>query len=133
MNHRIGRLVFAFGVGILLAFASYKWITNPEPRLERQQQESAVMAAREQLEATIGVAGLEVVDPLAQNRKVGKSYVYRAGEGWEVSGYYRRGEDDLWHPYLMSLNSSRVMTHLKVQDDSLQEIAAGNDLVEVIR
>ena len=90
------------------------------------------MAAREQLEVTIGVDDLEVVDPLAQNRKIGKSYVYRAGEGWEVSGYYRRGEDDLWHPYLMSLNASRDMTHLKVQDDSLQEIAAGNPLVEII-
>ena len=48
-NHRIGGLVFAFGVGLLVAFLSYQWITDPAPRLERQLQEATVMAAREQL------------------------------------------------------------------------------------
>jgi len=132
MNHRIGRLVFAFGVGLIVAFASYKWITNPEPRLERQLQESAVMAARENLEAATGLAGLQIVDPLAADRKVGKSYIYRAEAGWEVSGYYRRDEEDSWHPFLMALDESPSMTHLRVQDALLADQARDNELLELL-
>jgi hypothetical protein len=132
MNHRIGRLVFAFGVGILVAFLSYRWITNPAPRMERQQEEAVVMVARGYLADTTGVAAPEIVDPLAPDRKVGKVYVYRAGDGWEVSGYYRRDEDDRWHPFLMSLDSSSVMTHLKVQDASLTRQARENAMLEVL-
>lgn len=132
MNHRIGRLVFAFGVGILVAFLSYRWITNPAPRMERQQEEAVVMVARGYLADTTGVSTPEIVDPLAPDRKVGKVYVYRAGDGWEVSGYYRRDEDDRWHPFLMSLDSSSVMTHLKVQDASLTRQARENAMLEVL-
>lgn len=130
MNHRIGRLVFAFGVGILVAFLSYRWITDPAPRIERQQQEAVVMAARGYLAANTGIASPQIVDPLAPDRKVGKVYVYRAGDGWEVSGFYRRGGDDKWHAFLMSLDASPGMTHLKVQDAAL----AGNEnpLLEVL-
>lgn len=130
MNHRIGRLVFAFGVGLLVAFLSYKWITNPEPRLERQQQEAVVLQARESLAVTTGIAAPEIVDPLATDRKVGKVYVYRAGDGWEVSGYYRRDEDDEWHPFLMSLDATPAMTHLKVQDEAL--VGSTTPMLEVL-
>jgi hypothetical protein len=130
MNHRIARLVFAFGVGLLVAFLSYKWITNPAPRLERQQQEAVVLLARSSLADATGIAALEIVDPLAPDRKVGKVYVYRAGDGWEVSGYYRRDEDDQWHAFLMSLDGTPAMTHLKVQDPALAGVA--HPLLEVL-
>jgi len=132
MNHRIGGLAFALGVGLIVAFAAFKWITNPAPRMERQLEETVVAAARQHLADATGIASVEIVDPLAPDRKVRKSYVYRAGDGWEVSGYYRRGEDDRWHPFLMGLDQSQSMTGLKVQDDLLSEIAAGNELVEVV-
>ncbi len=131
-NHRIGGLVFAFGVGLLVAFLSYQWITNPAPRVERQQQEAAVLAAREQLQGVVNAGEIEVVDPLAPDRKVGKVYVYRAGDGWEVSGFYRRNEDDRWHPFLMSLNSNDGMTYLKVRDPALAAAAGDNDKLEVL-
>ena len=111
-NHRIGGLVFAFGVGLLVAFLSYRWITDPAPRLERQLQEAAVLAAREQLRDIAGSSDLEVVDPLAPERKVGKVYVYRSGDGWEVSGFYRRNDDDRWHPFLISLDANNTMVYL---------------------
>lgn len=129
-NHRIGGLVFAFGVGLLVAFLSHQWITNPAPRLERQQQEAAVAAAREQLRGAVGE--VEVVDPLAPDRKVGKVYVYRAGDGWEVSGFYRRDENDRWHPFLMSLDAANGMTYLKVRDPALAAAAGDNDRLEVL-
>ena len=101
MNHRIGRAVFATVVGLAVAVWSYNWITDPSGREERAEQEQTVLKARELLADITGIENIEIVDPLAPQRKVGKVYVYRSESGWEVSGYYRRGEGDLWHPYLM--------------------------------
>lgn len=130
-NHRIGGLVFAFGIGLLVAFLSYQWITDPAPRLERQLQEATVLAAREQLRGIVDSDDLEVVDPLAPDRKVGKVYVYRAGDGWEVSGFYRRDADDRWHPFLMLLDAENAMTHVRVRDAAFAE-AAGDSRLEVL-
>ena len=81
VNHRIARLVFGFGIGLLVAYFSFQWITNPAPRAERKLEETAVAAARQQLERTLAIGAIEIVDPLAPNRKIGKSYVYRADDG----------------------------------------------------
>ena len=116
MNHRAGRFIFAIVVGLLVAVFAYRWVIDPAPRAERALEESVVASSRVTLAATLAVGELEIVDALAPNRKVGKTYVYPNGDGWEVSGYYRRSADDLWHPYLMSLNSSIELVHLKVQD-----------------
>jgi len=130
--HRKGQWVFATVVGLLVAVGAYRWASDPAPRIERAQEEATVMAAREHLVQALGIGLPEIVDPLAQNRKVGKVYVYRAGDGWEVSGFYRRGEADGWHPYLMSLDASHAMTHLKIQDDALLERGAANPALEVL-
>jgi len=131
-NHRIGRLVFGFGVGFVVAFIAFKWITNPAPRAERQLEESIVMLARQQLADTLSLDGIEIVDPLAPDRKIGKSYVYRATSGWEVSGYYRRGKDDRWHPFLMSFDESSALRKLKIGDAALIERAKTDPLLEAI-
>ena len=117
---------------MIVAVMAFKWITNPAPRAERQLEETVVAASRQHLEATVAIPGVELVDPLSPDRKVGKTYVYRAGDGWEVSGYYRRDENDRWHPYLMMLDASHAMTHLKVQDNMLRESAEQNELLEVL-
>jgi hypothetical protein len=132
MNHRITRLAFGLGVGLLVAFMAFQWITDPGPRAERQLEEAVVAMSRQHLEATLANADVELVDPLSPDRKVGKTYVYRAGDGWEVSGYYRRDQNDRWHPYLMTLDASHAMTHLKVQDSMLRESAEHNELLEVL-
>ena len=82
MNHRITRLLFAFAVGLVVAVLSFKWITDPEPRAERLLEESMVAVARQHLQETVLSSDLEFVDPLSPDRKVGKSYVYRASIGW---------------------------------------------------
>ena len=124
--------MFGFGVGFLVAFLAFKWISNPAPRAERQLEESVVTLARQHLEETLQLAVVEIVDPLSPNRKIGKSYVYRAGDGWEVSGFYRRSESDRWHPFLMGLDSSLAITGLKVQDAGLVEFATTERLLEVM-
>ena len=133
MNHRIGRAVFALLVGLLVATLSYQWISNPEGRAERALQESVVMSAREHLKSVVGVESLEIVDPLSPNRRAGKVYVYPEGENWAVSGHYRRGEDDSWHPFLMTLASDQSMTSLKIQDrdERLIERAGSDPLLEI--
>ncbi|MDH3431916.1 MAG: hypothetical protein OEQ14_18095 [Gammaproteobacteria bacterium] len=132
MNHRIARLVFAFGVGVIVAVYAFKWITDPAPRAERELEEAVVSVARQNLEQMLQLGAIEVVDPLAPDRKVGKSYVYRAADGWQVSGFYRRGEGDRWHPFLMTLDASPATTSLKVQDAELVDRAKASPILEAI-
>ena len=136
MNHRVARWVFALGVGIIAAWYAYQWATSPVSRAEREQEEAAVIASRAALRAQLAPAldagSLEIVDPLASDRAVGKTYVYRATGGWEVSGYYRRGPGDLWHPYLMRLDSNRSLTFFRVQDAALRDVLAESEIVEVL-
>jgi hypothetical protein len=132
MNHETGRLLFGLGVGLLVAFGAYQWITDPMPRTERQLEETVVIAARNLLESELAISEVEIVDPLAPDRKVGKSYVYRSEEGWEVSGYYRRDAEDLWHPYLMALDNSLKLTHLKISDPALVGTATDKSYLEIL-
>ncbi len=132
MNQRIGRSLFAFSVGLVVAFLAFKWITNPAPRIDRQQEEAAVLSARLGLEQALSLENLEIVDPLAPDRKVGKTYVYRAADGWEVSGYYRRADSDRWHPFLISLDETHVVLRLKVRDGAFAEQAQSDPRLEVV-
>ena len=133
MNHRIGRSLFALIVGLAVAFFAYQWITNPEPRAERALEETVVKAARSLLADKVGVDTLEIVDPVAPNRKVGKVYVYREEPGWAVSGYYRRSAKDAWHPYLMTMTQNRELLRLKAQDPELADKASNDPTLDVIR
>jgi hypothetical protein len=132
MNHRIGRVIFAFGIGLVVAFYSYQWITNPEPRAERAAEEQVVERSRIELRSLLAEDSLEIVDPLSPDRKIGKVYVYAEGPGWAVSGYYRRGEQDPWHPYLMTLTDDLEFVRLKAKDSLLLNQAAGDARLEVV-
>ena len=120
MNHRVGRIVFGLVVGLAVAVFAYQWITDPAPRQQRQIEEQAVQASRELLVSAVGVDSLEIVDPLAPNRKVGKVYVYADEPGWAVSGYYRRDEDDRWHPYLLNMTADLELHTFKAEDAALE-------------
>ncbi len=132
MNHKIGRLLFATTVGLLVAYFSYQWITNPAGREERTLEIGVVEASRQHLVGAIAAGNLEIVDPLSPNRKVGKVYVYPDAVGWAVSGYYRRGEGDTWHPYLMAIGTELTLISVKVQDSDprLLERAANDPILE---
>ena len=126
MNHRAGSIVFGLIVGVGAAFLSYQWITNPERGEERAEQERVVLASRARLSARLRLDELEMVDPLSPQRKVGKVYVYPIDGGWEVSGYYRRSENDRWHPYLLALGDDLSLESLKVKDadPAVRQLAA---------
>ncbi len=131
MNHRIGRVLFALFVGLAVAFFSFKWITNPDPREERAREEQVVQISRSLLSSMVESDSLEIVDPLAPNRKVGKVYVFAEAPGWAVSGYYRRSDEDRWHPFLMRLTEDFDLHRLKVQDEALAERAAVDSTLEI--
>lgn len=120
MNHRIGRSVFSLVVGLAVAVVAYQWITDPAPRQQRQIEEQAVLASRELLLSAVGVELLEIVDPLAPDRKVGKVYIYAEEPGWAVSGYYRRDESDPWHPYLLNMTTEFELHAFKAEDAALR-------------
>lgn len=132
MNHQVGRFVFAIVIGALVAFLAYSWITDATGRAERAAEETAVMAAREILTDRLAFEDLQIVDPIAPQRKVGKVYVYREAPGWAVSGYYRRGEQDSWHPYLLTLSDDHSLQKLKVQDRRLLERAGTDPRLEAV-
>lgn len=132
MNHRIGRAIFALVVGLAVAVYSYQWITSPELRAERATEERVVETSRIVLRSVLASDALEIVDPLSPDRKVGKVYVYAEDPGWAVSGYYRRGDEDGWHPYLMTLTARLELVRLKAQDAGLLDRAAADPRLEIL-
>ena len=125
MKQSPGGIVFAFVVGLIVATLSYRWIVDPQPREQRTRELRVVEQARVQLRQVVSSDTLSIVDPLEPDRKVGKVYVYPTGEGWEVSGYYRRNDADLWHPWLMRLDADLAMIRLKVSDQDAGIIERG--------
>ena len=132
MSHRIGRILFGLVVGLGAAVLAYQWISDPEPRAQRALEERAVQSARAALREVVGHDALEIVDPLAPNRKVGKVYVYPEPPGWAVSGFYRRGESDRWHPFLLTLDSEFAIRGLKVRDKALAGMSTEVPILEVV-
>jgi hypothetical protein len=119
-------------VGLALAVYSYQWISSPRPRAERAEEEQVVMTSRSLLKALLSADSLQLVDPLSPNRTVGKAYVYAEGPGWAVSGFYRRDDDDSWHPYLMTLNKELDLVRLKAKDATLASEAGGDARLEIL-
>lgn len=132
-RHRLGSALFAAIVGAITALLAWQWLTDPAPRAQRAQEEAAVHAARAHLDAIVMSEGtLEIVDPLAPNRRAGKVYIYATADGWEISGYYRRPDGPAWHPWLMVLDSTLSLRALKVADTSLHAIAAADPRIELV-
>lgn len=116
-SNRYMRWFVAIGVGVVLSLYAYRIATDPEPERRRVIEEAVVLEVRELLGSYVLPGGeLQLVDPLSPDRKIGKVYVWPNADGWEVSGFYRRGKNDRWHPYLMNLDSSWRLKSLAVRD-----------------
>ena len=118
-RHRYLRWVVAIVFGVILSLLVFQRSTDPEPTRQKAVEESVVMEARLHLVSYVLPGGeLQLVDPLTPDRKVGKTYIWPADDGWEVSGYYRRDPQDPWHPFLMNLDASSELTSLAVKDSN---------------
>ena len=119
---------FALAVGLALAWAVYDRTTDPEPRLQRQEEEQMVLAAREHLIQALALSSTaEVVDPLAPNRVAGKVYIYPSDGAWDVSGHYRRDAQTAWMPWLMRVDADRMHSLKLSADDPAAREAAETD------
>jgi hypothetical protein len=117
LAHKVVRFTLALCIGLALAFYAYHRVTDPEPARQRASEEAAVLAARDILRSYLEPAGeAEIVDPVSPRRKIGKSYIYPADAGWEISGHYRRSESDRWHPFLMAIDHDHRLLRLSVRD-----------------
>lgn len=124
VNHRYMQWIVAVGVGLILAFYAFERSTDPEPTRRKAFEESLVMHAREILTGYVLPGGeLQLVDPLAPDRKVGKVYVWPNEAGWQVSGHYRRDATDRWHPYLLQLDEDSQFVSLSVRDTDARLLA----------
>jgi len=118
-RHRYMQWIVAIAVGIILSLLVFERSTDPEPARQKAIEEAVVLEARLLLLSYVLPGGeLQLVDPLAPNRKVGKTYIWPVDTGWEVSGFYRRDQQDRWHPFLMNLDSSSRLTLLAVKDSN---------------
>ncbi len=135
MNHKVIRPIFALIIGLVMSLYVYQYVSDRQPILQRAKEESVVISSREILHNYVSPRNnIEIVDPVSPNRSVGKVYIYPTDDGWEVSGYYRRNQNDLWHPYLMLLNGDAGLILLTVQDtnDKLIEISTLNHDFSVV-
>ena len=135
MNQRAGSIIFGIAVGLIVAALSYQWIMNPDRREQRAEEERVVAVSRTLLIEKLAMGDIELVDPLEPQRKVGKVYIYPLANGWEISGYYRRNDNDRWHPYLLTLSTSLSLTSLKIKDSDagLGQLAAMDPTLEVLQ
>ena len=117
INHKVVRSLVALAIGLVLALYTYQCATDPEPGLQRVREEGIVMVARDILQSYVSPGNaIGIVDAVSPASQVGKVYIYPTDEGWELSGHYRRDENDRWHPYLMALNGEAELVSLAVQD-----------------
>lgn len=115
--HKVARFTLALCIGVALALYAYHRVNDPEPAMQREREEAAVLAARDILRSYLEPAAEpEIVDPVSPRRKVGKSYIYPTQAGWEISGHYRRNESDRWHPFLMATDHEHQLLMLSVRD-----------------
>lgn len=134
--HRLTQVLVAVVVGLALTFYAFQLTTDPRSVEQRAEEEAMVQAARGILNRYIASdSPLEIVDPLAPRRAIGKVYIYPADDGFEVSGYYRRHERDGWHPFLIRLDAASRLLQLSVRDPdpALQRLAAEDPRLVVRR
>ena len=117
-DHRILRLVFAFGTGLLVSYWSYQWITNPQRAADRAVEEAVVQESRLVLLSYVADnEAVEISDALERVRAAGKVYMYPVDDGWELSGQYKRHNDTGWHAFLMRLDKDSRLNSLSVEDN----------------
>lgn len=117
LNHKTGSMLFAVAIGLLLAFGSYRWITDAGRSEQRVAEEAVVLEGRQILRRYIQAPHLRISDSIDRVRAAGKVYIFPTPSGWELSGHYQRANEKRWHPWLMALDPELRLVSLAVEDD----------------
>lgn len=133
MAQNRGSLIFGILVGLAVALLAYRWVSEPLDRSERIREEQIVLQARAILRERLQLGDAPIIDPLQQDRKIGKVYLYPVEDGWEVSGYYRRTNGLPWYPWLMRLDNDEQLVTLKLdgKDPAILSIAGSDPAIEI--
>jgi hypothetical protein len=115
-KYTLGQIIFALIVGLFAASVVYFSSISPNISIQREKEE-AVIKQSEKIFMTIlqMPSSTEMVHPLNPDRDVGKSYIYPLDGDWQISGFYRRNQNDEWRGWLINLDKSLNLIELRVQ------------------
>ena len=115
-KYTLGQIIFALTVGSLAASVVYFSSISPDISIQRENEE-AVIKKSEKLFMTLlqMPSTTQMIHPLNPDRDVGKSYIYPLDGDWQISGFYRRSQNEEWRGWLINLDESLDLIEIRVQ------------------
>ena len=115
-KYTLGQIIFALTVGFLAATSVYFSSTSPDITIQRESEEAVIKQSEKLFMTTLQMPNTtQIIHPLNPNRDVGKSYIYPLDGDWQISGFYRRNQNEEWRAWLINLDNSLKLIDLRVQ------------------
>ena len=115
-KYTLGQIIFALTVGFLAATSVYFSSTSPDITIQRESEEAVIKQSEKLFMTILKMPNTtQIIHPLNPNRDVGKSYIYPLDGDWQISGFYRRNQNEEWRAWLISLDKSLKLIDLRVQ------------------
>ena len=115
-KYTLGQIIFALTVGFLAATSVYFSSTSPDITIQRESEEAVIKQSEKLFMTILQMPNTtQIIHPLNPNRDVGKSYIYPLDGDWQISGFYRRNQNEEWRAWLINLDNSLKLIDLRVQ------------------
>ena len=115
-KYTLGQIIFALTVGFLASTSVYFSSTSPDITIVREREEAVIQQSEKLFITILQMPNTtQIIHPLNPDRDVGKSYVYPLDGGWQISGFYRRNQNEEWRAWLINLDKSLKLIDLRVQ------------------
>ena len=115
-KYTLGQIIFALTVGFLAATSVYFSSTSPDITIQRESEEAVIKQSEKLFMTILQMPNTtQIIHPLNPDRDVGKSYIYPLDGDWQISGFYRRNQNEEWRAWLISLDKSLKLIDLRVQ------------------
>ena len=115
-KYTLGQIIFALTVGFLAATSVYFSSTSPDITIQRESEEAVIKQSEKLFMTILKMPNTtQIIHPLNPDRDVGKSYIYPLDGDWQISGFYRRNQNEEWRAWLINLDNSLKLIDLRVQ------------------
>ena len=115
-KYTLGQIIFALTVGFLAATSVYFSSTSPDIKIQRESEEAVIKQSEKLFMTILQMPNTtQIIHPLNPDRDVGKSYIYPLDGDWQISGFYRRNQNEEWRAWLINLDNSLKLIDLRVQ------------------
>ena len=115
-KYTLGQIIFALTVGFLAATSVYFSSTSPDITIQRESEEAVIKQSEKLFMTILQMPNTtQIIHPLNPDRDVGKSYIYPLDGDWQISGFYRRNQNEEWRAWLINLDNSLNLIDLRVQ------------------